>query len=169
MITALVAYGTRMSSTREIAEAIGQELQRAGIDATVSNAGDVGSIDGYDAVVVGSAVYAGRWRSEAVDLLARLAAAKAHRRTWIFQSGPFEKITDTGGHAVPKKVQRLSTQLGAPPVATFGGRIEPATATGFIARRMAAGPNAGDYRDFTEIRSWARGIAAHMVAPLTAV
>ena len=166
MTRALVAYATKMGSTKEIAEAIGQELQRAGIDVTVRDAGDGGSIDGYDAVVVGSAVYAARWRSEAVDLLARLADAEADRRTWIFQSGPFEKIADTAGHTLPKKVQRLATALGAPPVTTFGGRIESATATGFIARRMAAGPNAGDYRDFAEIRRWAAGIAAEMVLPL---
>lgn len=166
MTRALVAYATKMGSTKEIAEAIGQELQRAGIDVTVRAAGDEGSIDGYDAVVVGSAVYAARWRSEAVDLLARLADGRADRRTWIFQSGPFEKIADPGGYTPPKKVQRLATVLGAPPVTTFGGRIESATATGFIARRMAAGPNAGDYRDFTEIRRWAAGIATEMVLPL---
>ena len=97
MTRALVAYATKMGSTKEIAEAIGQELQRAGIDVTVRAAGDEGSIDGYDAVVVGSAVYAARWRSEAVDLLARLADGRADRRTWIFQSGPFEKIADAWG------------------------------------------------------------------------
>jgi menaquinone-dependent protoporphyrinogen oxidase len=167
MTRALVAYATKMGSTAEIAEAIGQELRRAGLEATVSDAGAVGSFDEYDAVVLGSAVYAARWRSEAVDLLTRLSGSATRCRTWLFQSGPFEKLTETGGHAVPKKVQRLATELGSPLVTTFGGRLEPATATGFIARRMAAGPNAGDYRDFTEIRRWAAGIATEMTAPLT--
>lgn len=138
----------------------------AGIDVTISDAGDVGSIDGFDAVVVGSAVYATRWRSEAVHLLARLAGSDLRPRTWVFQSGPFEHVTDSTHHPVPPKVQRLATSLAAPPVATFGGRLEPATATGFLARRMAAGPTAGDYRDFADIHRWAAGIAAALAIPL---
>jgi menaquinone-dependent protoporphyrinogen oxidase len=155
-----------MGGTKGIAAAIGEELQRAGIDTTVTDADTVGTIDGYDAVVVGSAVYAARWRSEAVDLLARLAGAETPPRTWIFQSGPFESVTGTTDRSVPSRVHRLAVALGAPPVATFGGRIEPATAVGFIARRMAVGPSAGDYRDFDEIRRWAAGIAAELAVPL---
>ncbi len=166
MTAALVAYASKMGGTKGIAEAIAQELQTAGIDVVVSDAGQVGAVDGYDAVVVGSAVYATRWRSEAVDLLARLAEAGTRPRTWIFQSGPFESITDQADRPVPKRVHRLAAALGAPVVTTFGGRIEPATATGFIARRMAAGPQAGDYRDFAEIRLWAAGIAAALAVPL---
>ncbi len=166
MTSALIAYASKMGGTREIAEAIGQELRQAGVTVTVTDAADVGRIDGYDAVVVGSAVYASRWRSEAVDLLGRLADSRTRPRIWIFQSGPFEKVTTRADHPVPKKVHRLAAALAAPPVTTFGGRIEPATATGFIARRMAAGPNAGDYRDFAEIRRWAAGISAEIAVPL---
>lgn len=165
MTRALVAYATKMGGTKGIAEAIGQELERAGIHTTISDAGTVGAIDGYDAVVVGSAVYAARWRSEAVDLLARLASAGSPPRTWIFQSGPFENITEETDRPVPAKVHRLAATLGAPPVTTFGGRIEAATAVGFIARHMAAGPSAGDYRDFADIHRWAAGIAAELAAP----
>jgi menaquinone-dependent protoporphyrinogen oxidase len=169
MTTALVAYASKMGGTQEIAEAIAQELRSAGIEVTTCDAGDVGSLEDYDAVIIGSAVYASRWRAEAVDLLARLAGSAARPRTWIFQSGPFEKVVAATEHAVPRKVHRLAGALGAPRVATFGGRIEPSTATGFIARRMAAaaGPCGSDYRDFAEIRRWAAGVAAEMAVPLT--
>lgn len=172
MTKALVAYGSKMGATEEIAAAIGEELRRAGIDTTVSDAGDVGPIEDYDAVLVGSAVYATRWRPDAVKLLARLAESKSRPRTWIFQSGPFENVTDSTDQSVPKKVLRFAAALAAPPVTTFGGRNEPGTATGFIARRMAAGPTAGDYRNFTEIRRWAADIATEIgrpVAPADAV
>jgi menaquinone-dependent protoporphyrinogen oxidase len=48
---------------------------------------------------------------------------------------------------------------------TFGGRIEPATAKGFIAKKMAKGPHAGDFRDDERIRHWADGIADQLNAP----
>ena len=55
--------------------------------------------------------------------------------------------------------------LGAPVPMTFGGRIEPATAKGFIAKKMAKGPNAGDFRDDGRIRQWADGIAEELKSP----
>lgn len=131
MTRVLVAYATKMGGTREIAEAVGRQLRQGGIDAIVCDAGDAGPVDGYDAAVIGSAVYLSRWRSEAVDLLGRLASSGTERPTWIFQSGPFEDVTQTTEHAVPEKVRRLAAALGAPPVTTFGGRIESAIATGF--------------------------------------
>jgi menaquinone-dependent protoporphyrinogen oxidase len=59
-------------------------------------------------------------------------------------------------------VQRYAQDIGAAPVVTFGGRLQPASASGFLARRMARGPLAGDHRDFDKAREWARLIAGHL-------
>lgn len=67
MSTYLVAYASKMGATREIAEAVGTELLAADHRVSVASAGNVGDVRGYDAVVLGSAVYAGRWRGEAVS------------------------------------------------------------------------------------------------------
>lgn len=162
MTAVVVAYATKMGATQGIAEAIGEELQRAGMAVTVTDAAELDSLDGYDAAVVGSAVYMGRWRSEALELLEHQAAHGSSKPIWLFQGGPFEQHVDQSTAATPRKVTILAETLGAAGPVTFGGRIEPATAKGFMARKMAAGVKAGDYRDFTQIRGWAQGIAAEV-------
>lgn len=88
---------------------------------------------------------------------------------WLYQSGPCDTDTDRAEVAVPKKVRRLAATIGAAAATTFGGRIEPGTAKGFLARKMAEGPTAGDYRDFDEIRQWAVGIAAQLATARAAL
>jgi menaquinone-dependent protoporphyrinogen oxidase len=88
MSRVLVAYGTKHGATREIAEAIADEIKRAGhaVDCTAADA--VRGVDDYDAAVIGSAVYMKRWRSDARRLLKRNAKAFASRPLWVFSSGP---------------------------------------------------------------------------------
>jgi menaquinone-dependent protoporphyrinogen oxidase len=170
MIKVLVAYATKMGATKGIADAIGDELTRDGIDAHVHNAAEVNDLKGYDAAVIGSAIYTNRWRPEAIRLLS-LADRGNPIPVWLFQSGPLGEDPETGEGAktmqvaVPTKVARLAESIGAPVPVTFGGRIEPATAKGFIAKKMAKGPMAGDFRDFDRIRHWADGIAEQLTAP----
>ncbi|MEP6979439.1 MAG: flavodoxin domain-containing protein [Nakamurella sp.] len=164
MTSVLVAYATKMGGTKDIATAIGAQLAGTGLNVTVRDANDVKALDGYDAVVIGSALYTGRWRGEAVAVLARQAEKGAATPVWLFQSGP------CGGPVpdvtpAPKRVQQLAAAVGAAAPTTFGGRLEPATARGFVARRMAKGRLAGDFRDFDAIRAWADDIAATLAVP----
>ena len=82
----LVAYGTKHGATAEIAEAIGKALIAAGLGVDVRRARRVRSLAPYQAVVLGSAVYAGRWRRDAMRLLRR--AELRERAVWLFSSGP---------------------------------------------------------------------------------
>ena len=84
----LVAYGSKHGSTAEIAEAIGEAMVEAGLDVEVLSADEVSDLDGYGAVVLGSAVYAGMWQKEAVRFLEANEAALTARPVWIFSSGP---------------------------------------------------------------------------------
>jgi menaquinone-dependent protoporphyrinogen oxidase len=56
----LITAATRHDATREIAEAIGAGLSERGIDAETRPIDEVTDLAGYDAVVLGSAVYMGR-------------------------------------------------------------------------------------------------------------
>jgi menaquinone-dependent protoporphyrinogen oxidase len=165
MTNVMVAYATKMGATREIAEAIGDELRKVGIQVTLSNANDVDSLDGYDAAVVGSALYMLRWRPEAIKVLTHQAKRGKRIPIWLYQSGPCDNDSDRTRVPTPKRVLRLATTIGAAPATTFGGRIEPGSAKGFLARKMAKGPMGGDYRDFDVIRQWARGIAEKLAMP----
>src|SRR5688500_5163106 len=83
----LVAGASKHGSTREIAKAIAEELRAAGLDADLRDAGNVTSLAGYDAVVLGSAIYMGRWMPEAKHLVERFQPQLAALPVWLFSSG----------------------------------------------------------------------------------
>ena len=160
----LVAYATKMGATAEIAEAIGDELREHGLQVDVRNVADVGSIADYDAVILGSAIYVRRWRPEAVRFLRKHVDELGDRRVWLFHSGPVGPDKDQK-QDLPANVRRPARLIGAPPVMTFAGRLEPETAKGFLARRLARGDLAGDSRDWKLIKNWAAGIAGAISSP----
>ncbi|WP_399133263.1 flavodoxin domain-containing protein [Streptomyces sp. Li-HN-5-11] len=86
----LVAYGTTNGSTARSAEAVAQVLGKEGLTAETRPAASVASIEIYDAVVVGGALYAGRWHKDARGLVRRRRRALAERPLWFFSSGPLD-------------------------------------------------------------------------------
>lgn len=157
----LVAYATRHDSTAEIAAAIAGELNAAGCEVMVGEARTVIRLPDVDAVIVGSALYLGRWDDSALDLVRRERTALGRMPTWLFSSGP---VGDGRATARPERlpqpdeVAALAAEIGAH-ATTFGGRVD-ATDDGFDVQIMASAGLAGDWRDFGRIRAWARGIAA---------
>jgi menaquinone-dependent protoporphyrinogen oxidase len=88
MMRVLVTAATKYGATAEIAQTIAEVLGEHGHDPTVLPPEQVRGVDGYDAVVVGSAVYAGHWLKPAKELVDRLSATLAERPVWLFSSGP---------------------------------------------------------------------------------
>jgi menaquinone-dependent protoporphyrinogen oxidase len=84
----LVTAATKYGATAEIAAAIAEVLDEHGLEATVLPPEQVNGVDGYDAVVVGSAVYAGHWLKPARELVEQHGGALASRPVWLFSSGP---------------------------------------------------------------------------------
>ena len=161
MTRVLVAYATKMNGTKGIAEAIGAELTARGLTVEVRNVREADSPDYYDAVVLGSAVYAGRWRSEATRWVRDHAEELARHPVWLFESGWVGKkppvITPTLGG------RKRANRIGAQPPTVFGGRLDPTHATGFF-DRMLAKRMPGDARDFDDIRGWAGQVADALTA-----
>ena len=65
----LVVVASRHGSTEEIGSAVCEGLRRRGIDAQVSAPDAVHEPADYDGFVIGSAVYAGSWMSEAREFV----------------------------------------------------------------------------------------------------
>ena len=85
----LVTAATKHGATAEIAAAIGEVLGGGpGLDAAAIPPEQVATIDGDDAVVLGSAVYAGHWLAAAKELVDRAGDALAGKPVWLFSSGP---------------------------------------------------------------------------------
>ena len=90
-VRVLVAAASRHGATTELAAAIADGIRvalgRAG-EVISHRPRDVADVSGYDAVVLGSAVYFGHWLEDAHDLLLRCAPALWERPVWLFSSGP---------------------------------------------------------------------------------
>jgi menaquinone-dependent protoporphyrinogen oxidase len=162
----LVAYGSKHGATAEIAEVIGRRLADAGLAVDVMQAGRVRSLEDYEAVVLGSAVYAGRWRADALRLLSR--PQLRDRQVWLFSSGPAgEDPADPAAaerFTRPKRVERAAADIGAREHVVFGGKVDEDA--GFVRKRMARKipPELRDRRDWEQIQGWADSIAAALGA-----
>ncbi len=75
----LVIAASKHGATAEIADGIAGKFRESDLDVEIHTPDSVDSLDGYDAVVIGSAVYAGQWMAlrmyQAVDPSWRAAAA----------------------------------------------------------------------------------------------
>ena len=165
----LVAYASKHGATAEIAEAIGTALSGAGLHVDVLRARRVRSLDPYAAVVLGSAVYAGRWRPEALRLLRR--PELPDHDVWLFSSGPVGEVKgdpqEVEQWTKPKAVREIAETIGVREHVVFGGVI--GDDAGFIRKKMArrTPPELRDLRDWVEIEAWALSIAAALGASAT--
>lgn len=159
----LVAFASKHGSTREIAEVIGEVIAGAGLTVDVLPVDAVVSVRRYDAVVIGSAVYTGRWMGDARAFVEGRILDLARRPVWLFSSGPVDESAYDGDVPPVRSVAAVADRLGARGHATFGGRVGPEM-TGPIERWILR----GDWRDFGAIRRWAAGIADEVKRTLPA-
>lgn len=161
----LVAVASKHGSTLEIAEAVTEELRRAGHAAELREAGEVLTLAGYEAVVLGSAVYVGSWLTEARSFAQHHRAALGKLPVWVFSSGPLGE-DNPQPHDEPKQ---LAAPLGEVVIRNhrmFAGKLDKHdlnVGERLIARVVRA--PTGDFRDWEEIRSYAREIASALAAP----
>ncbi|MFJ7779381.1 flavodoxin domain-containing protein [Streptomyces yangpuensis] len=162
-VRVLVAYGSKHGATAGIASQIGRTLREDGLDATVLPADDVKDVRGYDAVVLGGALYAGHWSGKAKRCAERNADYLKHRPVWLFSSGPVDSSAEQ--HEIPPvpAVAREMERIGAREHRTFGGSITSGT-PGLIARAMVRAGKGGDFRNPEQIQSWAHHISAELAA-----
>ena len=136
---------------------LGEALQRDGHEVTLLAADAVSRLDGFDAVIVGGALYANRWARSARRLVTRHERELRRIPSWFFSSGPLDDSAQRETIPPTSQVAVLMERVGALGHATFGGRLV-VDAKGFPASAMAK-KRAGDWRDPKQIRSWAMEIS----------
>lgn len=157
----LVAYGSKNGSTAGIADMIVRALQADGLEAQARPAAEVRSIEEYDAVVLGGALYSGRWQRDARTFVRRHAQALRSRPVWLFSSGPLDDSADTDAIPPVAQAAKAVAQVGAVEHVTFGGRLTE-DAAGFIAKSMVRNGKGGDFRNAERVAAWAHAIAAQL-------
>lgn len=157
----LVITASKHGSTAEIGTAIAAGLTRRGVPADHLPVDRVRGVDGYDAVVLGSAVYAGQWVRAARDLALDRGAWLRTRPVWLFSSG---RVDERPEEDAPLQLDELLSATGAVAHRTFAGRIDR--------RRLSLPEKAliaalrvreGDFRDWDAIDAYADDIATHLV------
>lgn len=168
MIKVLVATASRHGSTREIGEQLGTALSRGllarGVDAEVEvlDAERVESLADIDALVLGSAVYMGRWLKSARRLVDRETEYLESIPVWLFSSGPVDDNKESDGtRAVP--TAKVASATWAQDHHTFGGKLDRAELS-WRERLVASAVHAadGDHRSSSDINAWAEEICGSL-------
>lgn len=160
----LVAYASRYGATEEIAMVIGQALYDAGLEVDVRDVRTVEGPEGYTAVVLGSAVYAGQWQESAAKFLQKHAAELAKRPVWLFSSGPTgegDAVELMKGWNFPENLRETAERIHPQEIVFFHGYLNLERMN--LAERMlikAMRAPTGDFRDWEQIVAWGQKVAA---------
>lgn len=149
----LVTYGTKRGGTAGLAEAVAEGLSETGHDVDVIPAQNIEGLGGWDAVVVGGALYAWFWQADARRFVKRHTQQLRELPVWFFSSGPLDESASEEEIPPTWSVKRLMTRVDARSHKTFGGRLEDESV-----------PNLpqGDWRDFDQARAWGELISEEL-------
>jgi len=159
----LISAASRHGATLEIAEALKTEVEASGVEVDLIAPERVVDVTPYDAVIIGSAVYAGRWLAAARELIDREVAQLSGKPVWLFSSGPIgdpAKPDEPPADAVERcrRLRAIDHQV-------FAGRLDR-DLLGFAERAIVrvVGAQTGDYRPWPAVRAWGQRIASHVVS-----
>lgn len=161
-MTVLVAYASKHGSTEGIARFIADRLNELGKEAKARSVDDVADLSDVDAVVLGSAVYAGSWMKEAMGFVERHRETLAGLPVFLFSSGPLgEDVKDA--EEQPRQIEELRQALSPKEHQVFFGALDRdrlAFGERMIVKAVKA-PD-GDFRDWDAIRDWTDRIAPEL-------
>ncbi len=160
----LIAVASRHGATLQIAERVAGVVRAAGhevdlLDVTQGHHGP-DAIDGYDAFLIGSAIYEGHWLRGARRFTLDHAIALQGAPVWLFSSGPLD---DDDAHVgvETRRVDELVHAVDAIEHRLFSGRLDR-TDLSRLERWIADVVRAhdGDFRDWDAIDAWADSVVA---------
>ncbi|MCK5848953.1 MAG: flavodoxin domain-containing protein [Caldisericia bacterium] len=165
----LIAYSSKYGSTREIAEHVCKILQTDGFDVNIEKASASLKMKNYDAIILGSGVYVGKWLPGMENLLKKHFSLLQEKRVWIFSDGPTGKEEPTESiknWKFPNYLELLLKQINPKGIMVFNGKMlleDMNMVHKFIIKKMNA--PLGDFRDWEAISEWAKSIAEQLEEP----
>lgn len=157
----LIAYASRLSSTREIAQAIGEILLHRGAGVDVLPVDEVKQIEGYQAVIVGSPIREQQWLPEARRFV------QIHRDTlgqvplvYFAVSGLMSDPTPEHFHEVYGYLSEVRAIAEPLEVGIFAGSLDYNRLDhDQLLKVLSKGLREGDFRRWQDIRAWAEDVA----------
>ena len=162
MARILIAYGTVHGSTAEIAARIGARLSDAGFDTDVLHANLGIEIAKYDALVVGSPMYAGTWTRDPAIMLVANRDRVEHLPVALFSVGMIDvkhpgQLQQEHDAWIEKAFVGEGLMLNVVSSGVFNGAFWRSNLPWWmriIDAIMRVTPQ-GDYRQWDVIESWA--------------
>jgi menaquinone-dependent protoporphyrinogen oxidase len=144
-------------------------LSGRGFDVSVIPPEQVATIEEYDTVILGSAVYMGHWLDPAKEFAGRFSGEPASRHVWLFSSGPVgdpsKKMVQKMGED-PLDVAEILATAKAEEHRVFAGKLDRKNLKGAQrASLLLFRGLEGDFRIWGEIKAWASGIADALSTP----
>lgn len=159
---ALIAYATRAGSTETVAQAIAEALRHEGFQVDVKPVRDVDTLADYTAVIVGSAIRAGKPVPEAVAFVEK-HEREVRRIPVAYFVVCLTMKTEENRCTVAAYLDALRARtpdVKPVDVGLFAGVMNSARLP-FLLRLLIRAMKApdGDFRDWGAIRAWAVGVA----------
>ncbi len=157
----LVTYATRNGSTVDVAQAIGEALGQRGFEVAVHPITAQPALDGYQAVVIGSAIRMGNWVGEAVEYVQNNQAALNRLPVALFcvhmnnTGDDAESVANRTAYLDPVRALVKPASEGF-----FAGKTD-ASRMSFMDRQIMKSMGAvdADKRDWNKIRTWANALS----------
>jgi menaquinone-dependent protoporphyrinogen oxidase len=157
----LVAYASKYGSTGGVADAIGKELCSTGAAADVVLIKNAVNLSSYQGVVIGSAIYMGKWMPDAIDFVKQnrdilRQVPVAYFLVCMTLSQPTEKKR-TEVLSYMDSILEIVPEVKPVGIGTFAGALDYNNLSGLKKMILKAkGSPEGDFRDWSAIRAWAR-------------
>jgi len=158
----LVSYASEYGSTGGVAEAIGKELCSKGAKADVFLARNVKNLSSYQGVIVGSAIYRGKWMPEAINFV--------KTNSEILRQIPVAFFMVCMTMHQPSEENRRKALAYLDPVLQTIPQVKPVDIEPFagamhysnlswLNKKIIQSKEVpeGDFRDWEAIRAWAKG------------
>ncbi|MTK64905.1 MAG: nitric oxide synthase [Methanobacterium sp.] len=168
---ALVIYGSRYGTAREISEKITDTLQEEKVDVDLVNSDDKKKIqiEDYDLVVAGSGIKMGKWTKNTQNFPKKNRKELANRKVALFVSCGAANEAKNRAEGQEKYLDNVAAKyLDTKPIATglFGSVYDPDVDHGLLYKlvkgsiekemiKMGQDPKQKhDYRDWDAIKQW---------------
>ncbi len=164
----LIAYASQYGSTGGVAEAIGKELCTKGAKVDMVLIKNVKNLSSYHAIVVGSAIFRGKWMSEAVNFVKTNAETLgripvAYFMVCMTMRQPTEENRRRALSFLDPVLQ-TNPQVKPVDIAPFAGAMHYNNLSWLNNKIIQSkGLPEGDFRDWEAIRAWARGLGSSLL------
>lgn len=158
LVTAASRHGSTVEVADRITDVLREELAGSAWSVERREVDEVRNVDEYDAMVIGSAVYMGRWMRPAKRLVQRLTG-REFLGVWLFSTGPVD--AEEPAQAVARTV--LTDHPDVVDHVILGGKLDVDQLSGLEHLVVAGlGKPSVDHRSWPEIEEWARSIARRL-------